>query len=179
MYINYRNRAFMLVNFLFFDFSITKFYNFLTIFIYSFKIFYNFFYFIIFHFFEIRICSKFTASKIVPDISFNALFFYFFIVLLLLILLIVQLWSARSIFKIAVSLRFKDIITKSWMASIAYICGWNLKPLVTNITLFWFACLININSFRNLDSLIIWHLHFFLAVKNRMSLLLFSYNYEK
>ena len=64
--------------------------------------------------------------------------------------------------KIAISLRFIGFINQSWHLLKAL--SWNLKPLfkktpiVTNITLFWFACLTNINFFRNVKSIEIWHL---------------------
>ena len=66
-------------------------------------------------------------------------------------------------FKIAILLRLIDIINKLWHP--LQTCGWNLNPLflknpiVTNMALFWFTCLINTNSFRKGNSIIIKHLY--------------------
>ena len=50
-----------------------------------------------------------------------------FIASLLLIQVIIQRWLAFSIFKIAISLRFIDIINKSWHLLHTY--DWNSNPL--------------------------------------------------
>ena len=78
IYIFYQNRVFMLIKFVFFDFSLTKIYNFLSIFIYAFK-FYIYIYILIYNFTFALFTLEFEVNLQLQGCSWHLVLINFYV----------------------------------------------------------------------------------------------------